>query len=54
MCYYRQSSMTDAKAEAERRKETEAKRAETVDKLRQDAGKAAEKAEPVRESVPAK
>ena len=56
MCYSRQSSVSDAqaKAEADRRKELEAKRTETVDKLRQDAGKAAEKVEPIRESVPAK
>ncbi|WP_194164634.1 hypothetical protein [Microvirga thermotolerans] len=54
MCYYRQSSVSDAKAEADRRKELEAKRTQAVDKLRSDAAKAAEKTAPARETAPAK
>lgn len=59
MCYYRASSLSDAKAkaEADRQKEASAKRTETVGTLLQEAGKAAKAAPetaPAKESVPAK
>jgi len=56
MCHFRGSSMpeTRAKAEADRRRELEAKRNEAVDKLRHDAETAAQKAAsaPSKEPLP--
>ncbi|PVE24346.1 hypothetical protein DC522_10775 [Microvirga sp. KLBC 81] len=60
MCYYRGSYTSEnrMKAEADRQKELEAKRTQTVDKLLHEADKEALKANsspaPVRESIPAK
>ena len=58
MCHYRGSYMSEdrAKAEADRQRELEAKRTQAVDKLRQEADTAAQKAAsiPANEPVPAK
>jgi hypothetical protein len=46
MCHYRGSYVSEdrAKAEADRRRELEAQRTQAVDKLRHEAGAAAQKA----------
>jgi hypothetical protein len=58
MCHYRGSYVSEdrAKAETDRQRELEAKRTQAVDKLKQEADTAAQKATstPVKESVPAK
>ena len=58
MCHYRGSYVSEdrAKAEADRQRELEAKRTQAVEKLRQEADTAAQKAAsaPVKEPVPAK
>jgi hypothetical protein len=58
MCHYRGSYIADerAKAEADRQRELEAKRTQAVDKLKQEADTAAQKAtsSPAKEPVTAK
>lgn len=57
MCHYRGSyvSKDQVKAEADRRKELEAKRTQTIDKLRNDADQAAKTAPASeKEPIPAK
>jgi hypothetical protein len=58
MCHYRGSYVSEdrAKAEADRQRELEAKRTQTVDKLKQEADTAAQGAAstPAKEPVPAK
>lgn len=58
MCHYRGSYVSEdrAKAEADRQRELEAKRTQAVDKLKQEADTAAQKAAstPTKEPVPAK
>ena len=58
MCHYRGSYMSEerAKAEADRQRELEAKRTQTLDKLKNEADAAARKAAstPAKEPVPAK
>jgi len=58
MCHYRGSYMDEdrAKAEADRQRELEAQRTQAVDKLKQEADAAAQKAAstPTKEPVPAK
>ena len=55
MCHYRGSSVSNeaAQAEAERRKEMEAKRNKAVDTLLREAGETAQKTAP-KETAPAK
>jgi hypothetical protein len=56
MCHYRGSYMSEAKAEADRQRELEAKRTQAVDKLKHEADTAAQKAASTqaKEPVPAK
>ena len=59
MCHYRGSYVSEdrTKAEADRQRELEAKRTQAVDRLKQEAGTAAQKtasSTPAREPVPAK
>jgi hypothetical protein len=58
MCHYRGSYVSDdkAKAEADRQKELESKRAQAVDKLKNEADAAAQRAAstPAKEPAPAK
>jgi hypothetical protein len=58
MCHYRGSYMSEdkAKAEADRQRELEAQRTQAVDKLKQEADAAAQKAAstPTKEPVPVK
>ena len=58
MCHYQGSYVSEdrAKAEADRQRELEAKRTQAVDKLKQEADTAAQRAAspPVKEPVPAK
>ena len=58
MCHYRGSYVSEdrAKAEADRQRELEAKRTQAVDKLKQEADTAAQRAvsTPAKEPVPAK
>jgi hypothetical protein len=58
MCHYRGSYVSEdrAKAEADRQRELEAKRTQAVDKLKQGADTAAQRAAstPAKEPVPAK
>jgi hypothetical protein len=58
MCHYRGSYVSEdrAKAEADRQRELEAKRTQAVDKLKQEADTAAQRAAspPAKEPVPAK
>jgi len=60
MCHYRSSYASESatKAEAERRKELEAKRGQAVDKLMRDAtvepARTSPGPAPVKESIPAK
>jgi hypothetical protein len=58
MCHYRGSYESDARmeAEADRQRELAAKRTQAVDKLKQEAETAAQKADsaPVKEPVPVK
>ena len=58
MCHYRGSYVSEdrAKAEADRQRELEAERTQAVDKLKQEADTAAQRAvsTPAKEPVPAK
>jgi len=58
MCHYRGSYMSEdkARAEADRQKELEAKRTQTVDKLRHEVDQAAQKAASTarKEPIPAR
>jgi hypothetical protein len=58
MCHYQGSYVSEdrAKAEADRQRELEAQRTQAVDKLKQEADTAAQKATstPAKEPVPAK
>jgi hypothetical protein len=58
MCHYRGSYVSEdrAKAEADRQRELEAKRTQAVDKLKQEADTASQRAAstPAKEPVPAK
>jgi hypothetical protein len=58
MCHYRGSYVSEqwVKAEADRQKELEAKRTQTVNKMRHEAEQAAQKAAPAseKEPIPAK
>jgi hypothetical protein len=56
MCHYRGSYVSEDKAKADRQRELEAKRTQAVDKLKQEADAAAQKAAstPAKEPVPAK
>jgi len=55
MCHYRGSYVSEdkAKAEADRRRELEAKRTQAVDKLKHEADAAAQKVEPTPAKEPA-